>query len=121
MNKPIEQQLKELILSRYKSVREFAISANIPTSTFATILRRGIRNANIWTVFRICSTLSIDIDNLMDNKIVDKATGLAIEVSDKNILVANINGGKQMIYQLDEDGLKIIIDMANALSKINKL
>ena len=116
MEKIIELQLKELILSRYKSVREFALSAKIPTSTLATIFERGIKNAGINTVFQICDALNIDIDKLMVNQIAEKHDSPYFVVKD-NSMIAVTNGGKRIVYELTEEQLKILIDMANALTK----
>ena len=54
-----EDKLKELILTRYQSIREFTIVTEIAYSTFDTIMRRGIRHANISNVLKICSVLHI--------------------------------------------------------------
>ena len=66
----IEEKLKKLILSRYQSIREFTIDIDIAYSTFDTIMKRGIRNANISNVIKICNALHISTDALADGEIV---------------------------------------------------
>ena len=65
-----EEKLKELILSRYQSIREFTIATDIAYSTFDTIMKRGIRNANVSNVIKICNALHISTDALADGEIV---------------------------------------------------
>lgn len=66
----IEEKLKELILSRYNSVNEFVKSANIPWATFSSMLKRGINNANLSSIMKICKTLDISADALYKGEIV---------------------------------------------------
>jgi transcriptional regulator with XRE-family HTH domain len=66
----IENKLKNLILKYYKSIREFSIKANISYSTLDSIFKRGIGNANISNVLKICNALGISADALGENEIV---------------------------------------------------
>ena len=66
----VEEKLKELILTRYQSIREFTLDIDIAYSTFDTIMKRGIRNANISNVIKICNALHISTDALADGEIV---------------------------------------------------
>lgn len=65
----IEQQLKNYILSRYRSVREFTISADIPYTTLDSIFKRGIDNSSITKIFKICKALGISADELAEGRI----------------------------------------------------
>ena len=65
-----EEKLKGYILAKYKSIREFVLAADIPYSTFDTILKRGVMNASIGNVLKICSVLSISADELANGNIV---------------------------------------------------
>lgn len=69
----IEIELKELILSRYKSVRDFAISIEMPYSTLDSIFKRGVSNASITNIIKICETLFISADDLARGKIVHRS------------------------------------------------
>lgn len=65
-----EEKLKKLILSRYHSVREFTIEADIPYSTLDSIFKRGIGNSSVTNVIKICKALRISVDALADGDIV---------------------------------------------------
>lgn len=66
----IEEKLKDLILKRYNSMREFSISIDIPNSTLDSIFRRGINNSSVANVIKICKALNISVDALADGEIV---------------------------------------------------
>jgi len=52
--------LRNYILDRYVSLRQFAQAADIPYSTLMTILSRGIAGASFDVVVKICRVLGID-------------------------------------------------------------
>lgn len=66
----IEEKLKDLILSRYKSIREFTQIVGLPYTTIDSILRRGIPNASIGNVIKICRVLHLNADALVEGEIV---------------------------------------------------
>ena len=55
-----EQFLRNLILDKYISLRQFSIEADIPYSSLMTILSRGIGGASFDMVMQICNKLEID-------------------------------------------------------------
>ena len=55
-----QQKLRNLILDRYKSLRQFAIEADIPYSTLMTLLSRDIGGASFDLVILICKKLDVD-------------------------------------------------------------
>lgn len=55
-----EQKLRNLILDRYTSFRQFAIASDIPYSTLMTLLSRDIGGASFDIVVKICKKLEID-------------------------------------------------------------
>lgn len=55
-----EQNLRNLILDQYASLRQFAMEADIPYSTLMTLLSRDIGGASFDIVIRICKSLDID-------------------------------------------------------------
>lgn len=65
-----EEKLKDLILSRYKSVREFVLEIDMPYTTIASIFNRGIDNSSISNIIKICKALDISADALAEGKIV---------------------------------------------------
>ena len=68
----IEEQLKEYILERYKSLRAFVEAVGLPYNTVNGILIRGIKNANSENIFKICDTLNISADELGKGRIVPR-------------------------------------------------
>lgn len=66
----IEDQLKNLILSRYRSIREFVIAIDMPYTTIDSIFRRGIGNSSVSNVIKICKALGISADELAEGRIV---------------------------------------------------
>lgn len=55
-----EQKLRNLILDKYNSLRQFALEADIPYSTLMTLLSRDIGGASFDVVIKICKKLEID-------------------------------------------------------------
>ena len=66
----IEEIIRTLILQRYGTLRAFTKEIGMAQSTFATIMRRGIHNASIDNVLKICNALQISADALAEDKIV---------------------------------------------------
>ena len=63
-----ELLLRNLILDKYSSLRQFAMDADIPYSSLMTILSRGIGGASFDMVMQICNKLGIDPTELTDAK-----------------------------------------------------
>lgn len=61
-----EQMLRNLILDKFTSLRQFALEADIPYSSLMTVLSRGIGGASFDMVMQICSKLGIDPSQLAD-------------------------------------------------------
>lgn len=95
----IEEKLKEYILTKYKSIREFVLDVGIPYSTFDTILKRGIMNASIGNIVKICVALEISADALANGKIVpyEKKT----EIVDLRQMLFNYRINSNIIFELD--------------------
>ncbi len=55
-----EQKLRNIILDKYVSLRQFAKEADIPYSTLMTLLSRDIGGASFDVVMKICQKLNID-------------------------------------------------------------
>lgn len=70
---PVEQELKNLILQKYRSVRAFSEQTGIPYSTIDSIFKRGIANSSVSNIIKICRALGIDADALGDGKIESRA------------------------------------------------
>ena len=64
----LENKLKEMIIDKFGSIRQFSLKIDIPYTTVDSILKRGIDNSNVGNVIKMCKALNISIDNLLDNK-----------------------------------------------------
>ncbi|MFR8229234.1 MAG: hypothetical protein ACLVAH_04735 [Anaeromassilibacillus sp.] len=70
----IEDQLKSIILSKYKSVRAFTTDINIPYSTLDSVFRRGIGKAGIETMIKVFNALNLDIESISTGVLKEKAS-----------------------------------------------
>lgn len=61
----LEEYLKELILLKSASVKAFSEEIDIPYTTMHTILKRGVMNANVNNVIKICDGLDITPEHLI--------------------------------------------------------
>ena len=55
-----EQNLRNIILDNYSSLRQFSKEANIPYSTLMTLLSRGIGGASFDSIMLICKKLNLN-------------------------------------------------------------
>ena len=64
----LESKIKELIISRYGSLKKFSEKINMPWTTLDSILKRGIANSNITNVLKITRELGLDAEKLVDGE-----------------------------------------------------
>ncbi len=97
--------LKREILSKYRSVRQFALEMSIPYSTLVTALERGIDGMAYGTVIRICDKLSL---NPVDFSALENGTDLSGRILENQVMLAYLN-----LNQFGKDrALEIMEDMA---------
>lgn len=60
----IEEQLKQEILSQYRSVRAFTQAIGLPYSTVDNIFKRGIGGTAVTTVAKVFQTLGLELDSI---------------------------------------------------------
>lgn len=91
----LEEELKALILTRYKSIREFTTKINMPYSTMDSVLKRGVNKANITNIIKICRELNIDTEKLADGEIVtiNKASSSASKKGIKIPVLGKVPAG----------------------------
>lgn len=65
-----EEKLKDLILSRYGTLKDFVPLTGLSYSTVDTILRRGIKKSSVSNIIKICQALGISTDELGNDRIV---------------------------------------------------
>ena len=77
----LEEQLKQVILSKYKSVSAFSQSIGLSNSTVDSMLNRGLYNAGVGRVMKIFDSLGIDTESLAIGRIIyiDGKNGVEIE------------------------------------------
>ena len=68
----VEQQLKQLIISRYGSLKKFSEEQKIAWSTLDGVIKRGVNKANITSLIKICEGLEIDCESLYYGQIQPK-------------------------------------------------
>ena len=97
--------LKKVILSQYKSVRQFAVEMDIPYSTLVTALERGIGGMAYSTVIRICDALSL---NPVDFTPLDEGDDLSAQITTKRVMERyskfNRIGRKKVLEIMDDYG-----------------
>ena len=100
----IEDKLKNLILEQYTSVREFTIKIDMAYSTLDSIFKRGIQNATLTNVLKICKGLHISADALANGDIeYDIIINLRCKLlSDKELTFNN--------KPADQDTIQTILD-----------
>lgn len=99
--------LKKVILSNYKSVRQFAVAMNIPYSTLVTALERGIDGMAYSTVIRICEALSL---NPIDFTPLEEGEGLSAQITTKKVM--------RRYYRLNKAGRKRVLDIMDDYTQI---
>lgn len=103
-----EDKLRDYILSKYQSLREFTQVAGFSYSTVNTILRRGIDNSNVSNIIKICKILGISVDGLADGEIVPIAktsNNSTTKISNNSEIVDILNDVKNQL--IDDPNLTI--------------
>lgn len=78
-----EEFLKSLIKEQYGNMKDFAKTIDMPYTTLATILSRGIDGASFSNMMKICQTL-----NIQPNKLCDVLGATSDHVIDTQTLIA---------------------------------
>lgn len=111
----VEEKLKAFILSRYKSIREFTIEADIPYTTVKSILDRGIGNSSVSSVIKICKALNISADGLANGDIVSRFKVNPAESADVRDIVNDAKTKLSHVQHLTIDGRDIDIELAEPI------
>ena len=99
-----EQKLIDLIKAKYGNLVKFTSTIEMPNSTLATILKRGIDSASISNIIKICHALEISVDELAKGNIVP------IEHTEKDRLMDELPVLMAYINKHREDYADITID-----------
>ncbi|WP_052361616.1 helix-turn-helix domain-containing protein [Geomicrobium sp. JCM 19038] len=74
MNDKRTEIIRDLISKQFKSLRAFAEHINMPYTTLRSMLERGVGNASVDNVFKVCRGLGISADRL--EEMVEESDGL---------------------------------------------
>lgn len=99
--------LKGIILTKYKSIRQFAVAMDIPYSTLVTALERGVDGMAYSTVIRICTALSL---NPVDFTPLEEGTKLSQQITTKQVM--------EKYNQLNRAGKKRIMGIMDDYTRI---
>lgn len=119
----LEQKLQDYILDNYKSIMQFAKVADLPYTTVKGIFSRGIWGTSIQNVIKICNTLSLDINALVNGEIKKDIHINELTTHEKKLVVAYRNHPEHQytidtILHIDEEE-QLIPTLKAARSKDN--
>lgn len=100
------EKLKHIILSKYNSVREFSKVVEIPSTTLASALDKGIGGMAVDRIIKICDVLNIDIKTFDPLEIISQNNNLSQE---ETTLIENYN-------KLNSKGKERLIDYSDELT-----
>lgn len=103
----IEELLKKYILGRYGTLKAFCVNAGIATSTMDSILHRGVLNARIETMIKICRFLGISLDALTDGSIAPSGTYNKLSAKDLALI-----DGYNALSDSDRETVDFLIERA---------
>lgn len=99
MNKT--ELIRQLINDRKLTLKAFSKKADIPYTTLRSMLERGIENASVNNVIKVCSTLNISIEHLYN---LEKSIILSDEETELLNFFNNLNdiGKKEAVKRVAE-------------------
>ena len=112
----IEEQLKKIILDRYKSVRAFTQAVDIPYSTVDTMFKRGIYGTGVSTILKLFQALDLDVESISTGELKPKTKNAPVQdESDfkKKRLIHNYD-------QLNELGQDTLVNYSDDLASMSK-
>lgn len=77
-----EDLLKDYILKNYRTVKDFSVSSGLPYTTVDGILRRGVMNARVENMIKLCQFLGISLDALVAGQISPYSDTPAFSIED---------------------------------------
>ena len=112
----IENQIREMINSRYGSLTAFCKKIDVPNTTIDTILKRGIGKANVLNVIKMCNELGLSVDSLkhgiLEPTNSEQITSKELAAEIKYLLNKTVN--------LDEKQKQHIISTLDIINNNNK-
>ncbi len=116
----VEDRLKNVILNKYKSLREFSIEYDIPYTTLKSMLDRGIGNSSVTNVIKLCKSLGISADALADGEIIPIRERKSIPINDRIEVKEMVDEIREVLTHngfitldgkpISKDGIDAIVD-----------
>lgn len=97
----LEDKIRTLILSRYGTLKQFAVHVGIGYTTLHGILTRGLDKASINNIITICKALEISVDDLAEGRIVSVSPEVPAEPDLREIPV-KIMYARQNLHDCDK-------------------
>ena len=86
----VEEQLKGIILSRYKSIRAFTTANDIPYSTLDSVFKRGLLNAGVGTIIKVFKALNLDVESIATGELESRS------MEEKNLPESSANDTERL-------------------------
>lgn len=118
----IEDQLKNFILSHYRSVRAFTTQFDIPYSTVDNIFKRGISGTGIQTILKVFGALNLDVESIESGTLKEKQDVHSKKIKKLDIpkdAEREIRDAAELLTSLNPDDFKVAMQMIRALVKNN--
>lgn len=109
----VEEQVKSVIIQKYKSIRAFTQAIGVPYSTIDSMLKKGIAGTGIQTVIKVCHALEIDVESIQTNKIKSSLTPTQIEMKEFSEDERNLINNYRM---LNNDGKAKVVDDVESMT-----
>lgn len=109
----IENKLRDLIVEKFGNISNFCRKINMANSTFATIMRSGIHNANVSNIIKICKALEISADELANDNIVPIKNDPILEYArllSKLSTKSRENALNYIDYLVQQDGIELLVE-----------
>ena len=114
----IEEQLKKIILDRYKSVRAFTQEIDIPYSTVDTIFKRGIYGTGVSTILKLFQALNLDVESISSGELKTKTKKApAAERGESDIRKSRLIHNYDQLNELGQDTLVTYSDDIASMPK----
>ena len=118
----VEERLQEMILARYRSLREFCLIIDMSPSTLDSMLKRGLDRATISNVIKVCNELHISIDELANDRIVSTVSIFTPDSRDVDDILRVLRGDILTRDDLTLNGQKLTdidrISLSNLLDAV---
>lgn len=104
--------LRNEILKKYRSVRQFALELDIPYSTLVTALDRGIEGMAYGTVIKMCEHLQLNPVDFSSLEVYNPDNFSSQRILDDRVL--------KKYRRLNQAGRELVMTMMDDIVQLNK-